>query len=146
KKLNEHEQHKCMLCDGDLDESDDEDIELIQTKLDELKESEEKLKAWSEHINALVREKITLKELFLKEIKEIEKNVNAFQFDESDLDELSNLIKRKLELEYEIKKESGSNNLEELNKIEEKVDILSSAIRDLNSIRFDMSKDILNSF
>ncbi|MDO7285097.1 hypothetical protein Q5W88_17665 [Shouchella clausii] len=146
KKLNELEQHKCMLCDGDLEESDDEDIELTQTKIDQLKENEKKLKGWLEQINLTVKKDITLKEKYLTEIKGIEESINTFQFDESDLDELSVLIERKIELEYEIKKDDESNNSRKFNKIEEKVKILNSAIHDLISIRYDMSKDIIGSF
>ncbi|MFB6466457.1 hypothetical protein ACE38V_06475 [Cytobacillus sp. Hz8] len=146
KKLNEQDQHKCMLCNDELVESDDADIELIQTKLDELKGNEEKLKSWLEQIKVMGTEKKTLKEQCFTKIRGIEENIVAFQFYESDLDELSNLVERKLELEYELKKDNGNNNIEELNKIEEKINILSFAIRDLNSIRFDMSKDIIDSF
>jgi hypothetical protein len=142
----EQNEHKCMLCESELSDANEEDKNALEFKIEELKQEVEKLQDVYQIGLKRLRVMEKDKEEHMSKLVEIESNINSFNFFENDIDLLSSNIQRKLELEFLI--EQSGNEIEEdtHEKIEIKIDLLNYAMEYLNSHRLDMGQSILISF
>ncbi|MER1279798.1 AAA family ATPase [Bacillus subtilis] len=145
KKSIEKNQHRCMLCESEMSNIAEDQKEMMQHKLDELKKHLEKL---NEGFELLVKESLYKekeKDMKMRELEKMENEFNTVNFEEEDIESLTNLIEEKLALEMQIK----DSNLQDVGftpeKIKNTIDVLNSAIIHLNSIRHKMSESILES-
>ncbi|PIC68939.1 hypothetical protein CSV77_16390 [Sporosarcina sp. P16b] len=138
-------EHKCMLCENNLSETNQNQKEVLESKLTELVEQQKKLKVGYEVLN----QEIILKEkeaaLQKSELLEIEESLSLIEFTEEDIDSLSNLIEKKIELEYRLSRLDSQNEDSSTEKLYDKIDVLDSAIKELNVIRIKESDSILSS-
>ncbi|WP_121664785.1 AAA family ATPase [Metabacillus litoralis] len=144
KKEVEKSDHKCMLCEHELEDASPEQKEIIDIKINELKKEAETLATAIELLIGRIDDKQQISEQYLIEIQKIESNIETVDFLNDDIDTLSNLIQQKVEIEYQIKMNSFANKDDSQN-LDEKIKVLEHAIKYLNSHRLELSKEILKS-
>ncbi|MFB3167449.1 hypothetical protein P5G62_010045 [Neobacillus sp. 179-C4.2 HS] len=143
KKEVEKEHHKCMLCESELDEGNEEQrIELIH-KLEELKEKLLKLEEGIEVLDKDLKNKEDMKEIVRGQILSIESSIEEINFEEDDIDLLNELIEKKIELQYHLNLDEKSDKA--IDNSEEKIAVIEFAITKLNIQRAETSKIILKS-
>lgn len=137
--------HKCMLCENTLTETNISQKEVLDLKLIELTEQQKKLKDGYEVLNT----EIGLKEREVasnkSELLEIEETLSLIEFTEEDIDSLSNLIEKKIELEYRLSRLNTQNEDSSTEKLDDTIKVLDSAIKELNIMRIKESESILAS-
>lgn len=137
--------HKCMLCENTLTETNISQKEVLDLKLIELTEQQKKLKDGYEVLNT----EIGLKEREVasnkSELLEIEETLSLIEFTEEDIDSLSNLIEKKIELEYRLSRLNSQNEDSSTEKLDDTIKVLDSAIKELNVMRIKESESILAS-
>lgn len=137
--------HKCMLCENTLTETNISQKEVLDLKLIELTQQQKKLKDGYEVLN----KEIIFKEREVasnkSELLEIEETLSLIEFTEEDIDSLSNLIEKKIELEYRLSRLNSQNEDSSTEKLDDTIKVLDSAIKELNIMRIKESESILAS-
>ncbi|PLR99045.1 hypothetical protein [Bacillus sp. T33-2] len=144
RKSIEKSQHKCMLCESDMTDVDENQKEILEYRLNELKEQLERLK---EGYELLIKESLFKnqeKELKIRDLNKIENELKTANFAETDIETLTNLIEKKLELELNFK-QFTSNEQVRTDKTNERISVINSAISYLNAARIQLSESILRS-
>ncbi|KLK99503.1 hypothetical protein XJ18_10280 [Bacillus pumilus] len=146
KKSIEKNEHRCMLCESEMSDIDEDQKEMMEHKLKELNEQLGKL---NEGFELLVKESLDKekeKDVKMRELENMENEFNKVDFAEEDIESLANLIEEKLALEIKIKDLNTQDDDFTPDNINNTIDVLNSAIGYLNSIRHRMSESILKSF
>lgn len=143
KKYIEKDQHKCMLCENDMSEIDEVQKEVIEFKLEELTKQLQKFKKGNE---LLLKESIIKEEeklLLVGKLAKVEKEFNTVEFTDRDIESLTNLIEKKLELEYQLRQSEMQDQDLTVEKLDDRISVLNAAISYLVTMRIEMSKSIL---
>lgn len=136
--------HKCMVCDSDMDsisESDKEDYEL---KISELKRSLSLLTDNLMQVKALIEHTEGKKASLLEEVSGYENKIQKKELsDEAYIDSLQSLIEARVELEVTLDRKNLGESGEDP---EIKIRIIDKAIELLTQLRFESNKAILTKF
>lgn len=137
----ELELHKCMLCDEELDKSVDR--EILESQIEKFREEQQALETAYSQIKGIIAD--TEREIvkLTHKMAQVETRASEFNLTDWDLDRLSDLIAKRIELQHQMGEQG--NNTEEPRQLDRKIRMLDYAIRRLGNIRFQLSQDILSS-
>ncbi|MFS3927304.1 hypothetical protein ACL9SP_01430 [Priestia flexa] len=144
KKNIEKKQHKCLLCEHEVIERDEDQKEALLIKLSELEKNKERLEEGFNLIIEVIGEKEKeIKDYELK-LQVIENNIESFDFNFQDIDSLSRLVERRIELECKVNEQKYTVE-QEIDELKEKLKVLNYAIKYLVDMRMNLSQDIIQS-
>jgi DNA repair exonuclease SbcCD ATPase subunit len=139
----EKEHRKCMLCESELNEGNEEHQAQLKHKLEELRGKLGKLEEGLKFLDLEIKKKEDRREEIRNQILTIESSIEKVNFEEDDIDLLNELIEKKIELQYQLKLDEKTDT--KIDKSEEKFAVIEYAIKKLYRHRLEVSKNILES-
>ncbi|PDX93004.1 hypothetical protein COM78_20370 [Bacillus thuringiensis] len=143
RKQVEQETHKCMLCESELHECDEDRRLVLENKLDqlnaELTQSQTALALLEEQLECMQEKK----QHSCEELYSLEQNIKSFNFLDENIDELNQILEKKAEIQFQIK--NNHNDLLPTEDVNQQVEVIDYAITYLNKTRMEISKDIFSS-
>lgn len=145
KELNEKTHHKCMLCEDSLEPRKDKDEEILTSRINELNEDHTKILVGIESLRGNISRMDEEKKNLLLKLSDNEQEIQSYQFDDKQIDELSRLIEKRIELEYKIEQKNSEKSNDEYKILDKKIEVVDCAIKLLNEFRYKESDSILRS-
>ncbi|MFA1738972.1 hypothetical protein [Lysinibacillus fusiformis] len=145
REISEKTNHKCMLCEDPLDAKNEEDEEILTSKINELSENLTKISAGIERLMENILQKTEAKIRLESSLNKHEQEVQAYSFEDKQIDQLSKLIEKRIELEHKLEKKNTENPNAIFEILDHKLKVINCAINLLNKLRYKESDNILKS-
>lgn len=145
KEINEKTNHKCKLCEDSLESRNEQDEEVLINKINDLNEGHTKISIGIERLKENIFQMNEDKKKLVLGLSSNEDEIKSYRFDEEQIDDLSRLIEKRIELEYKIEQKFSEESSDEFEKLENKIKVVDCAIKLLNLLRYKESNNILTS-
>ncbi|MFJ5792687.1 hypothetical protein ACIP9G_21735 [Lysinibacillus sp. NPDC093197] len=145
REISEKTNHKCMLCEDPLDPKNEEDEEILTSKINELSENLAKISAGIERLMENIIQKTEAKIHLESSLNKHEQEVQDYSFEDKQIDQLSKLIEKRIEIEHKLVKKNTENPDATFEILDHKLKVINCAINLLNKLRYKESDNILKS-